>query len=74
MKIKYTPGTPEGLVGKTFKVEIVEIETCESRFIAHPLLRQVKIKYEDGRTEWVGGAKLLNSLRTRQKCINNSIL
>jgi len=67
MKIKYTPGTPEGLVGKTFKVEIVEIEMCESKYIAHPLLRQVKIKYEDGKTEWVGGTKLLNSIDMKQK-------
>ena len=74
MKIKYTPGTPDGLVGKTYSVEIVEIETVETKYIAHPLLRQVKIKYEDGKTEWIGGTKLLNSLRTRQKCINNSIV
>ena len=71
MKIKYTPGTPDGLVGKTYSVEIVEVEIREAKYIAHPLLSQVKIKYEDGKTEWISGTKLLDSLHTRQKCIKN---
>ena len=52
MKIKYTPGE-NGLVGRTHTVEIVSIELLEVNHIDCPLLRQVKIKYEDGKTELI---------------------
>lgn len=67
MKIKYTPGTPEGLVGKTYKVEVVEMVMREAKYIAHPLITEVKIKYEDGKTEWISGNKLLDSMDMTQK-------
>ena len=67
MKIKYTPGTPEGLVGKTYKVEIVEMVMREAKYIQHPLVSEVKIKYEDGKTEWISGTKLLNLIDMKQK-------
>lgn len=58
MKIKYTPGTEDGLVGKTFTVEIIQITLVETKHVDTPLLTRVKIKYEDGRVEEIGGTKL----------------
>lgn len=69
MKIKYTPGTDNGLVGKTYTVEIVSMEIIEATHINYPLLRQVKIKYDDGRTEWVSGIKLFNSTDNTQRAL-----
>ena len=67
MKIKYTPGTPNGLVGKTYKVEVIEMVIRKAKYIEHPLLAEVKIKYEDGKTEWVSGNKLFSSIDMKQK-------
>lgn len=68
MKVRYTPGE-NGLVGKTYKVEILAIEIREARHIDLPLLKQVKIKYEDGKTEWIDGFKLFNSVHNSQKIV-----
>lgn len=57
MEVKYTPGTPDGLVGKTFKVEVVALHVVRVPHIDEPILKKVKIKYEDGKTEWVDGMK-----------------
>jgi hypothetical protein len=73
MKIKYTPGTPEGLNGKTYKVEIVAIEILEAKHIDSPLLRQVKIKYENGKTEWISGVKLFDSIDMIQKSVSKRV-
>jgi hypothetical protein len=69
MKIKYTPGTPEGLVGKTYKVEIVEIELVKDKNIVAPLLKTVKIRYEDGNTERISGNTLIDSIDMIQKAV-----
>lgn len=68
MKVKYTPGE-NGLVGKTHKIEILAIELRESRHIDYPLLKQVKIKYADGKTEWISGNKLFHSVDNSQKVV-----
>ena len=66
MKVKYTPGTPDGLVGKTYKVEIVGIKMLDVPHISYPIVREVKIKYDNGKTEWIDGNKLyLNILDTK---------
>ena len=70
MKIKYTPGTPDGLVGKTFKVEIVEVNLVSDEYFVAPLLKSVKIKYEDGKTEWISGNKLIDSIDMVQKVVH----
>jgi hypothetical protein len=62
MKVKYTPGTPDGLVGKTHTVEIISVDLHKVPFIGQPVLKQVQIKYEDGRTEWIDGSKLTSSV------------
>jgi hypothetical protein len=62
MKVKYTPGTPDNKVGKTYKVEIVGIEMRKAPFINYPVVSQVKIKYEDGKTEWVNGTKFYSDI------------
>lgn len=68
MKIRYTPGTPEGLVGKTYTVEILRIRVIQNKRIGYPLLQEVLIKYkEDGRTEWITGNKLLSSIANLSK-------
>lgn len=61
MKLKYTPGTEEGLVGKTFDVEIIATEVAKAKHISHPLLLSVLIKFEDGTTQWISGSKLYDS-------------
>lgn len=68
MKVRYTP-SENGLVGKTHKVEIVKIQINRAMHIDCPLLKQVKIKYEDGKTEWVDGMKLFNSVHNNQQTI-----
>ena len=69
MKVKYTPGTPDGLVGKTHTVEIVEMMIVETRHIDAPLLHSVKIKYKDGRTETISGTKLFDSIDMVQSTV-----
>ena len=66
MKTKYTPGTPEGLVGKTHSIEVVGIEMAKIKFNELPLIKRVRIKYKDGKTEWISGMKFYdNTSRTK---------
>ena len=69
MKITYTPGTDDGLVGKSYKVEITCVELVEAKHVDCPLIRKVKIKYDDGRTEWITGSKLFDSTSMRQRAL-----
>jgi hypothetical protein len=69
MKVRYTPGTPDGLVGKTHTVEIVEMMIVEAKHIDAPLLQSVKIKYKDGRTETISGTKLFDSINMVQSTV-----
>jgi hypothetical protein len=73
MKIKYTPGTPNGLVGKTHTVEIVEMMMVEAKHIDAPLLKSVKIKYDDGRMETISGTKLFDSIDMVQKAVHKMV-
>ncbi len=70
MKVKYTPGTPEGLVGKTHTVEIIAVDLHKVPFIGQPVLYKVQIKYGDGRTEWIDGSKLISSINNNSKTVN----
>jgi hypothetical protein len=73
MKVRYTPGTPEGLVGDTYTVEIVAISLIEDKFVACPLLHEVKIKYKNNKTEWISGNKLFNSINMVQKAVSKRV-
>lgn len=73
MKVKYTPGE-NGLVGRSYKVEIVEMYLLESEHINRPMLGDVKIKYEDGRTEWITGQKLFDSNDMRQRFVHKRVV
>lgn len=73
MKVKYTPGE-NGLVGKSYKIEVVAMELLESEHINRPMLGQVKIKFENGKTEWISGAKLFNSIDMVQKAISKKVV
>lgn len=73
MKVKYTPGE-NGLVGRSYKVEIVGIELLESDHIIRPMLDRVKIKYENGKTEWISGFKLFNSIDMVQKTVSKKVV
>jgi hypothetical protein len=70
MKIKYTPGTEDGLVGKTFTVEITQITLVRAKHIDAPLLKSARIKYADGKTEWISGDKLIDSIDMIQKAVH----
>jgi hypothetical protein len=70
MKVRYTPGTPDGLVGKTHTVEIVEMMLVEAKHIDAPLLQSVKIKYADGKYETISGNKLFDSINMVQKSVH----
>ena len=72
MKIKYTAGE-NGLNGKTHNVEIVSIEIVKAKHIDLPLLSQIKIKYENGKTEWIDGNKLFHSIDSRTKRVTTKI-
>ena len=72
MKVRYTPGTPEGLNGKTYKVEIIGIQMHKVPFISEPVLKQVRIKYEDGKTEWVYASKFYSSILDTKDVIKYS--
>lgn len=69
MIVKYTPGTPEGLVGKTYKVEIVKMVTISNRHVLYPMVKEVQIKYEDGKKEWISGDKFYNKVDMEQKVV-----
>ena len=72
MKTKYTPGTKDGLVGKTHPVEVVGISLAKVQFGALPLVRAVKIKYKDGKTEWVDGMKFYNDTLSNKDIIHQT--
>lgn len=73
MKVKYTPGTPEGLVGKSHKVEIVKIELIETKHVSKILLDTVTIKYENGKKETISGVKFFNSINMVQKDVSKRV-
>lgn len=73
MKIKYTPGTSKGLVGKTYTVELVEMVLIEAKHIDAPLLKSVKIKYKNGQCEWISGVKLMDSIDMIQKAVQKIV-
>jgi hypothetical protein len=67
MKVKYTPGTPEGLVGKTHTVEIIGMRISKFRAVLNkPLIQEVRIKYKDGKTEWIDGMKFFSDTQTNK--------
>lgn len=68
MKIRYTPGE-NGLRGRTFKVEIVALEIHEVAHVDQPILASVKIKYENGKSEWISGQKLDSSTDMVQRAL-----
>lgn len=72
MKVKYTPGE-NGLNGKTYTVEITALELVEAKHIDCPLVRQVRIKYEDGTSEWISGVKLFNSTDMKQRALSKRV-
>lgn len=74
MKITYTPGTDDGLVGKPYKVEVIAMELLESEHINRPMLGRVKIKFEDDKTEWITGQKLFDSIDMRQRFIYKRVV
>lgn len=69
MKVKYTPGE-NGLVGKTYNVEIINMDLLKVEHVNKILLNTVTIKYEDGRTETINGGKLFNSIDMFQKSVS----
>lgn len=73
MKVKYTPGE-NGLVGRSYKVEIVGIELHEVSHIDQPLLVSVKVKFEDGKTEWISGNKLFDSTDMVQRAVVKKVV
>lgn len=73
MKVKYTPGE-NGLVGRSYKVEVVAMELLESEHINRPMLGRAKIRYEDGKTEWITGQKLFDSIDMRQRFIHKRVV
>jgi protein-L-isoaspartate O-methyltransferase len=67
MKVKYTPGTPEGLVGKTYTVEIIGMRISKFRAVLNkPMIQEVRIKYKDGKTEWIDGMKFFSDTQTNK--------
>ena len=73
MKVRYTPGTPDGLVGKTYTVEIVEMVLVEAKHINAPLLRSVRIKHANGKYETISGNKLMDSIDMIQKAVHKIV-
>lgn len=72
MTVKYTPGE-NGLVGRSFKVEIVAIEMTEIHHVDSPLLTSVKIKFEDGKSKWISGQELFDNTDMKQKALVKKI-
>ena len=73
MTVRYTPGTPDGLVGQTYTVEITEITLIEAKHINAPLLQSVKIKYKNGKYETISGHKLMDSINMKQKTVHKRV-
>lgn len=65
MKVKYTPGNPDGTIGKTYNVEIIGISWGKVPHLELPVTRLVKIKYENGKTEWVNGMKFYSNTQSK---------
>ena len=63
MKAKYTPGTPDNKVGKTYNVEVLEFNMAKVPHITEPIIKSVRIKYEDGKKEWIDGMKFFSDIR-----------
>lgn len=74
MKVNYRPGTPDGKVGSTFRVEVVKIVTMENPHIKMPMLKEVQIKYKDGKREWISGEKFLNGIDMVQPAVSKQII
>jgi hypothetical protein len=72
MKIKYTPGK-DGLVGKTYDVEIVKMELLEVSRFNTVVLDSVTIQYKDGKKETITGNKLFNSIDMVQKSVGKRV-
>jgi hypothetical protein len=73
MTIRYTPGE-NGLVGKSYKVEIVKIDLVETNYVKQPILDRVTIKYEDGKKETISGKKFFDSINMVQKSVSKRVL
>lgn len=66
MKARYTPGNPDGTVGKSYIVEVIGLKWAKVKHIELPVVKEIHIKYKDGKTEWVNGMKFYNStIRTK---------
>ena len=61
MKAKYQPGTPDGLCGKTYPVEVVAIKMAKVQFNQLPYIKEVQIKYQNGTTKWVSGMEFYSN-------------
>lgn len=72
MKVKYTPGK-NGLVGKTYDVEIVKMELLEVSRFNMVILDNVTIKYEDGGQETISGNKLFDGIDMVQKSVSKRV-
>lgn len=73
MKVSYTPGTEDGLVGKTYKVEVIGFTMFNDRFIKYPMIKEVKIKYEDGKVEDVDANKFYSSLQNNKHIVTYTV-
>jgi len=65
MKVDYTPGNPDGTVGKTYKVEIVGLDYADANFISYPILKKIKIQMDDKKTLWVNPDQIYLNSRQR---------
>jgi hypothetical protein len=72
MKVKYTPGTSDGLVGKTFKVEIVGMHMKKTPLVLFPVLSSVKIRYESGKTEWVNATDFYKNIESTKNIVRHT--
>jgi hypothetical protein len=68
MKVKYTPGTPEGLVGKTYNVEIIGMELVKIAHVEYPVIKNVYIKHENNKEKWM---KLVDGMTFFSKIQSN---
>jgi len=73
MTIRYTPGE-NGLVGKSYKVEIVKMDLVETNYVKQPILDRVTIKYEDRKKETISGKKFFDSINMVQKSVSKRVL
>jgi hypothetical protein len=71
MKVKYTPGTPEGLVGKTYNVEIIGMELVKITHVEYPVIKNVYIKHENNKEKWM---KLVDGMTFFSKIQSNKTI